>query len=989
MVVVVALIVILLSLRGLAGLWTDYLWFQSVGKTSVFRGVLLTKLFLALVFIALFFVLMMASLEIADRFAPEDADPNQLNELVLRYREHVFPRGRTVRLVTSVIFALLGGAGASKEWNNWDLFRYSLNFTGANSIDPQYHRNVGFYIFRLPFIQFLLNWAFEAFIVVLIVSVVFLYLNGAFSPQSSDRRATAAAKTHVSVLLGVLAIIKGVDYYYERLELVLSRSHTVNGATATSVHAQKPALFLLMVIAVIAAVLFLANIRQRGWILPTAAVALWAVVAIIVGGVYPALYQSLRVKPSEFTREKPYIQLNINATQYAYGLNNVQVDSSYSYSPTISPSQIQGNSDQSVANQQTLGNVRILDPAVNLLNTFNKYQALRSYYSFNDLDLDRYNLALDPPALPQTTATIASVRELNNAVPSGFVNQHLTYTHGYGAVVAPISQNGVNPTDGTPNFSLSSLPPTGVPTLNPTGSEVYYGVGSSASGYVIGRSKTPELDYENPNTGQEKTTSYTGKGGVAAGSFLRRLAFALRFGDANFVLSGQITPSSRVMYIRNVVARAQKSAPFLKFDSDPYAVIANDGQLYWILDAYTTTDNYPYSQNANTDRVPLNSGLRTTFNYVRNSVKVVVNAYDGSMYFFDMGTGDPILSVYERAFPDLFIPVSQADNLIPGISEHFRYPEDIFTVQTNMYGRYHLSNPADFYSQAQAWAVSPDPGSGLLSNTTEGAATAAASTTSGPPPVNRLAAQYVLAHLPGQTTQDFMLLTPFVPIASSTASQNLTAFMTASAYPGQYGQLNVYDLPPGSTIDGPGLIANAIRSNTAISSEMTLLNQPNGGSSVELGEVAIVPIDDTLLYVQPMYVESSTNQVPTLRDVLVVYNNTAYHSNNASLDAALCQIQNGPNGQKPFGQYCNTAAAVTTLPSVTGNPKSKTPSSTTTTVPPGQTVQSLIRQAYADSSAAQTALKAGDLGTYQADNAKANALLAQANALLANGSSKG
>lgn len=986
MVVVVALIVILLSLRGLAGLWTDYLWFQSVGKTSVFRGVLLTKVFLALVFIAVFFVMMMVSLEIADRFAPEDADPNELNELVLRYREHVFSRGRTVRIATSAIFALLGGAGASKEWNNWDLFRYSLSFTGSNASDPQYHRNVGFYVFRLPFIEFLLNWAFEAVVVVLIVSVVFLYLNGAFSPQSSVRRATSAAKTHISVLLGLLAIIKGVDYYYERLELVLSRSHVVNGATATSVHAEKPALFLLMVIAVIAAVLFLANIRQRGWMLPTVAVALWAVVAIIVGGVYPALYQSLRVKPSEFTREKQYIGLNINATQYAYGLNTVQADPAYSYSPTVSPSQIQGSSDQAVANQQTLANVRILDPAVNLLNTFNKYQSLRSYYSFNDLDLDRYNLSLEAGGPPQTTATIASVRELNNAVPSGFVNQHLTYTHGYGAVVAPISQSGVN-TAGTPNFTLSQLPPTGAPTISSNGSEVYFGIGSSASGYVIAGSKTPELDYENPNTGQEISTSYKGKGGVLAGSFFRRLAFALRFGDANFVLSGQITPSSRVMYIRNVVARAQKSAPFLKFDSDPYAVIAANQQLYWVLDAYTTTDNYPYSQNASVDRVPLNSGLRTTFNYVRNSVKVVVNAYDGSMYFFDMGTGDPILSVYERAFPDLFTPVSDADSLIPGITDHFRYPEDLFTVQTNMYGRYHLTNPADFYSQAQAWAVSPDPGSGLLSNTTEGAATATTGTTNGPPPVNRVAAQYVLAHLPGQTTQDFMLLTPFVPIAASTASQNLTAFMTASAYPGEYGQLNVYDLPPGSTIDGPGLIANAIRANTTISSELTLLNQPNGGSSVELGEVAIVPIDDTLLYVQPVYVESSSNQVPTLRDVVVVYNNTAYHSNNASLDAALCQIQNGPNSPKPFAQYCNTAAATAVLPTSPGG--KTTPSSPTTSVPAGQTVQSLIRQALADSNAAQTALKAGDLGTYQSDNAKANALLVEANSLLAQPSSKG
>ncbi len=992
------LIALIASLRGLANFWTDYLWFQSVGFTSVFRGVLVTKILLAAVFTVIFFLLMLANLTVVDRLSPSEVDPGAVNDLVVRYREFAYNRGVKIRLIVSLIFGVIGGVGANSEWNNWDLFRYHISFKVT---DPQFHKDVGFYVFQLPFIKFLIGWTFEAVVVALIVSAVFHYLNGGIVPQATGQRVSAAVKAHLSVLLGMLAIIKAVAYYFDRLALTLSRAHVVNGATATSVHADAPAKLLLMVIAVISALLFLANIRQRGWILPAVAVVLWGLVSLLVGTAYPALYQALRVNPSELTREAPYIQRNIDATRAAYGLNKVTVDSSYRYSPTLTPSQVQGNSPQAAVNQQTIANVRLLDPAVNILNTFDKYQALRSYYSFNELDLDRYQLPGANGTL-QETATVASVRELNSSIPSGFVNQHLQYTHGYGAVLAPISQAGVD-SNGNPNFTLSGLPPSGPSQvqLSTAGASIYYDNGPDTNSYVIANSKTPELDYENTSTGQQVTNHYSGSGGVPAGNLLRRAAFALRFGDANFVLSGQITSSSRVMYIRNVTARVQKAAPFLKFDSDPYAVILN-GQTYWVVDAYTTSDNYPYSQNANLDGLPANSGLNTTFNYVRNSVKVVVNAYNGKMTFFDMGTGDPILKVYERAFPDLFTPVSQADKLYPGITAHFRYPENIFQVQTNMYGRYHLTNATDFYSQAQAWAVSPDPGSGPLTSTSPlGATVIGANGQVITPQIPRLQPQYILANLPDskQPAVNFLLLTPFVPISSTGSRQNLTAFMTASSDPGTYGQLKVFQLPPGETVDGPGLISNAIRSNPQISAELTFYNQQS--SQVELGEVDIVPIDHTLLYVEPVYVESSTNHIPELRDVVVVYNGQAYHSSNASLDGALCQIG------APFTAYCNTAAANAgplinpnlgtggTGSSSTGGSTSTTTTPTTipstaTTVPApagNATVQSLLAQAASDLQAAESALKAGDLGTYQAKNQAAYTAVQQAQKLQASTSS--
>jgi uncharacterized protein len=997
LIAVVVVIILITSLRGLARFWTDYLWFQSVGFTSVFRGVLLTKWLLAVVFIGIFFLLMFGNLTIADRVAPVDPPPGGNDELVTRYRDLVAPHGRAVRIVTSLIFALLAGVGANREWNNWDLFRYHVSF-GVK--DPEFHKDVGFYVFQLPFIKFLIGWTFEALIVVLIVTALAHYLNGGIHVQGSERRVTPAVKTHLSVLLGVLALIKAVDYYFfQRLELVLSRAHVVNGATATSVHADKPAKTLLAAIAVIAAALFLYNIRQKGWTLPIVGVALWILVYLLVGVAYPAIYQALRVKPSELTRESGYITRNIDATRAAYGLNSVQVDSQYQYQPTVTQSQIAGTSEQAQANQQTLANVRLLDPAVQLKNTFDKYQALRQYFEFNDLDLDRYDLTTNSKT-PTETATIASVRELNTQVPSGFVNQRLTYTHGYGAVLAPISQTGVN-ADGTPHFVLGNLPPQGpAPVqLSPNGSQIYYGEGADTGGYVIAASKTPELDYES-NSGATVTSKYAGSGGVTAGSIIRRAAFALRFGDLNFLLSGQITPSSRVMYIRNIDDRVRKAAPFLKYDADPYAVILND-KVYWVVDAYTTTDNYPYSQNANTDRVPGTSGLNSTFNYVRNSVKVVISAYDGSMHFFVTNTNDPIIKVYQRAFPDLFTPVSQANKIIPGIVAHFRYPEDLFRVQTNMYGRYHLTDASDFYSQAQAWAVSPDPGSGQLNQSTPlGATILGANGQLVTPPVNRLQPQYILAHLPGSTQQDFMLLTPFVPTSSTTSRQNLTAFMTASSDPADYGQLRVYETPPGQTVDGPALIANAIRSNVSISTELSFLNQ--NGSTVELGEVAIVPLDETLLYVQPVYVESSSNQIPQLKDVIVVYNGFAYHSGNASLDNALCQVQN-PDTTKPFAQYCNTAEAKsqsfvqtpttgTGTGTGTGTSSSTTVPPTTTTVappnasvtaPPGATVSSLLGQAQSALDDANAALKAGNLATYQSEVNKAAAYVQEAQQLAA------
>jgi uncharacterized membrane protein (UPF0182 family) len=982
LVAIVAAIILLSSARGLARFYTSYLWFQEVHFTSVFRGVLVTKVLLAVGFCVLFFVLMLASLVVADRVAPRMLPSGGHDELVERYRDIVAPHGRWVRLAAAAVFALFAGIGTNSQWNNWDLFRYHVSFKAT---DAQFHKDIGFYVFQLPFIKFLLSWSFGAFVVILLVTAVAQYLNGGIRFQGQGPRVTAAVKTHISVLLGVLAVIQAVNYYYQRFELVLSTQHVVDGATNTDIHANLPADDLLIAIAVIAAVLFLLNTRARGWTLPVVAVVVWAVVWVLVGNVYPALYQALRVSPSELSRESVYIQRNIDATRTAYGLNGVKVVSGFdsTASQTLPGDAVAGSSAQATTDRQTLANVQLLDPA-QLVNTFDKLQSLRSFYSINTLNVDRYKLDIN--GTDTLTETLTGVRELNTSVPSGFTNTNLQYTHGYGAAVAPASEAGVA-ANGYPNFSLQNVPPAGTPALSEQGAQVYYGEGSEAGGFVIADSKQPELDYEN-SAGNEVSTHYQGSGGVPVGNIFRRLAFSLSFSNLDILLSGQVTDSSRIIYNRNIITRVQKAAPFLHYDADPYAVILDD-QIYWIVDAYTTTANYPYSQDANTNRVAANSGLSGTFNYVRNSVKVVINAYTGKMDFFVVDPSDPIIQVYEKAFPDLLIPGSKADSLIPGITDHFRYPEDLFKVQTNMYGRYHLTTPTAFYTQANAWNISQDPGSGRpgTSTTQESLSATGAISFS----VKELDPEYEVAALPGSRTQDFLILQPFVPVSAASTRQNLTAVMFASSDPDDYGQLTVYQTPPGQQINGPQLVTAQINANPAISSELSLLNQQ--GSEVELGEVVIVPIDNTLMYVQPVYVQSSTNPVPQLKDVIVVYDNTAYHSSNASLDNALCQITN-PTGQQPFAQYCNTAASnrpTITLPaagqtggsstSTTTVPKSPgttTPSSSTITAPGNQSVTQLLADAEAAFKSANAALAAGNLGQYQTDNRQAEADVAAA-----------
>jgi uncharacterized membrane protein (UPF0182 family) len=925
----VVVIFLLTSLRGLAGFYTDYLWFREVAFTPVWRGVLGAKVLLATVFTVLFFVLTLASLTIADRLAPRFRPLGAEDELVQRYRDIVGRHTRKVHVGVAALFALIFGVGTSSQWNSWLLFRHSTSF-GIK--DPQFHKDVSFFVFRLPFLSFLVDWAFVAIVIITFLTIVAHYLNGGIRlPQGTAERVTPQVKAHVSVLLAGLALVKAAGYWLQRYQLATSTRGTVEGPTYTDVHAQLPAIRLLLFISLIAFVLLIVNIWRQGWALPGIAVGLWLLLAVLVGGVYPAFIQKFRVQPSEIAKERPYIHRNISATRAAYGIDKVQ-SSQFDYSTNLTSADLSADAD-------TIRNVRLWDPNL-VSDDFRKLQEIRSYYQFANVDIDRYNVD------NRLTQTNVSARELSpsNLPSSSWVNTRLQFTHGYGAVISPT--NAVTG-DGLPDFLVKDVPPVGQPQI--TQPRIYYGTNNNS--YAVVHSGQKEIDFQAPS-GQTESSSYLGSGGVPLNSYLRRFAYFLRFSDYNLLISNLVTPQSKVMYIRDIADRVQKIAPFLRYDADPYPVVLN-GRITWIQDAYTVTNRYPYAQHADNSELPDGSGLNTTFNYVRNSVKITMDAYDGTMKFYNMDPTDPILRAYSHAFPTLFTPGA---GMPQDIRQHLRYPEDIFRVQTNMYGRYHITSPNDFYNNADAWNISQDPGSGQIGATSTASSVLGANGQPIPTQRGRMAPTYILTHLPNDPSESFLLLRPFVPVSLGDKQQNLTAFMTAKSDPADYGKLQAFVMPRGQQIDGPALVDSRIASNETISKEISLLNTQ--GSRVLQGNMLVTPIKSSLLYIRPLYTESDTNPLPLLRKVIVAYGGQA--SMGDTLQEALTSL---------FGAAPPTLEQKQPTGPATGG----------TITPTSPSIQALLAQAAADFSDAQTALKNGDLATYQAKINDAQQKVDQAN----------
>ncbi|HEU5301423.1 MAG TPA: UPF0182 family protein [Acidimicrobiia bacterium] len=925
----VVLLVLLFSLRGLAGFYTDSLWFDSLGQGGTWERLLAARVVPALVFTVLFFAILLLSLIIADRLAPTSrlaTAQTPEDELIDRYRQLTARfRGR-IRVGVALFFALIAGIGVSSQWRDWLLF---TNGTDTGTTDPQFGKDIGFYLFKLPFINFIIDWLFAGLVIVLLVTAVAHYLNGGIRFQSTVERVTPQVKAHLSVILAIMALVKTAEYYFSRFDLNLSNRGVVDGASYTDVNAQLPALKLLIFVSVIAALLFVWNIRRRGWVLPVIAVGLWGFVSLVVATIYPAAIQNFRVKPNEFANERKFIDRNIAATRESFDLAKVDVKN-FDFTGDVAPEVVE-------ANLATIDNARLWDPNV-IQDTYSTLQALQTYYRINDVDVDRYDIN------GQTTQVLLSARELNGSeLPSqSWVNEHIVYTHGYGAVASPSNEAQ---SDGSPVFVLDDIPPVGESlTLSDKGAQIYFG--ERIDGYVIVDAKSPELNYARQGR-NDALTRYTGKDGIVLSNVIRKAAFALRFGDANPLISGQVDGDSRVLMLRGIRERVTKLAPFLDFDADPYPVIT-EGRTTWILDGYTTSDRYPYAQSFSGS-----GGLSSTFNYVRNSVKVTVDAYNGTVKFFVIDAKDPVIRAYQKAFPDLFSPFSEMpDELVA----HLRYPEDLFKVQSDVFSKYHVTQARRFYTGNERWLLSPDPNSvvGTIptasprSTTAQGRSPEISATTKRQDPF------YLYIRLPGEDRESFLILQPFVPVSKDNQQTRLVAFMTAKSDPRDYGELDAFVMPQGEQVLGPVQVAANINKDTTISQRITLLDQR--GSEVISGNVQLIPVGDSIVYVQPFFtIASQGAEFPQFQFVAVLVQDRAPVIG-ATVADALAQL---------FGEA----------------PQAPTPDDTPTT-PEGQTVDQLLAQATEKFAAADAALRDGDLGTYQSLVKEAQALVAQAQAIL-------
>jgi uncharacterized membrane protein (UPF0182 family) len=955
-VAAVVLVILLLSLRGLARFYTDYLWFKDVGFQHTWRSLLSAKIVPAVIFSTTFFVAMLVNLIVADRVAPRYRGTGPEDEIIERYRSYVQPYSGRVRVLVSLFFALIMGTGVSAQWQHWILFANSTSF-GVK--DPEFHKDVSFYVFRLPFLQFVAGWIFAALLVILIVSAVFHYLNGGIRLQSPFQRVTPQVKVHLSVLLAIMALTKTYQYYLAQFALTKSRNGFVDGATYTDLHAHLPALRLLMVISVAAAGLFIVNIWRRGWVFPIIAVGLWGFISIVVGTIYPAVIQKFTVQPNELARETPYIERNIAATRDAFNLNDKTniTTNTFDYNASLEKNAVS-------ASRTTLQNTRLYDP-LPAQDAFKQQQEILPFYAFTDVDVDRYTIG-DEPKKP----ILASVRELNlGQLPdNSWTSQHLVYTHGFGAVAA--AANDVD-TD-QPSYVLKGIPPSGdlKDALDPQHTGVYFGEG--IGGYSVVDTKVAEQEAVGTGTGT-KATSYQGAAGVKVSSFLRRAALALRFGDWNLLVSGQVTNQSRVIYIRDIQQRVQTIAPFLKYDADPYPVISK-GRIIWVIDAYTATDDYPYSQSIHPTE-PRGSGLDSEFNYVRNSVKVTVDAYDGTVKFYVFDPNDPIIKTYRKAFPELF---TDADKMDTELRAHMRYPEDIFSAQTEQYALYHITDPVQYFNKQSIWDVAPSPdtsSAAAVATAVQSGSNGGRNTTLAPTgsPIDPIYLTMGLPQGAGKppSQQQFVLERSFTPRSKGAI---LSAFIFAQSDPDNYGKLDLFEVP-NTNAPSPAQAASLIQSDQFISSQFTLLGTQ--GSRVITGSVQLIPVGNAIVYVRPVWILGSGSQTfPRYLAVAAALGSRAVLGTNmqdaitALLTGTQTQFERGGGVRSALNNQTAAGTATTTTTTVPGG--SGPPA---TNPPANASVNALLLDAQRELALADAALAAQDLAGYQRHNAQAKALV--------------
>ncbi|MGW7055177.1 UPF0182 family membrane protein [Streptomyces sp. NPDC054887] len=839
-----------------AGFWTDWLWYRSVRYSSVFTTTLWTKIGLFAVFGLLMALAVGVNIWLAHRLRPPLSAMSLEQQNLDRYRMGIAPYKKWVLLAVTALVGLIAGASASGQWRTWLMWVNGVSF---GQKDPQFQLDVSFFAFDLPWYRFLLGFGFAAAVLSLIAAALVHYLYGGLRITSPGARATAAATGHLSVLLGIFVALKAVAYWLDRYGLAVKSSDfkaTGNwaGLRYVDANAYLPAKTILFCIAVICALLFFATLWRRTWQLPVIGFGLMVLSAILIGGLYPAIVQKFQVQPNEQAKESPYIKKNIDATRKAYGIDDAKVDDYQGVGDSKDNAQLRQDAD-------TAASYRVIDPNV-VPPTFQQLQQERKYYQFPaTLDVDRY----------KGQDTVVGLRELDlKGIPKrNWINDHFTYTHGYGVVAA--KGTAVKPdTEGAPDFTESGLPARG--TLGTYEQRIYYGEKTQQYSIVGGPQK--ELDYEK-NGEPTKTTSYKGKSGVNLSNPLNRAAYAVAFSEPQILYSGAIGEGSRILYNRTPKERVEAVAPWLSLDGDAYPAVVG-GRVQWIVDAYTTTNGYPYASRttlgdttadslSQTDSQRAVIAQQNQVNYIRNSVKATVDAYDGTVKLYQWDTEDPVLKTWMKAFPDTVKP---RGDIAPDLMQHLRYPQDLFKVQRELLTRYHVENPSQFYSGSDAWQVPDDPTTGEKSSV---------------PPY------YLSLKMPQEQERKFSLTTTFTP----NGRPNLGAFMAvdADASSKDYGTIRLLRVT--GDVPGPQQVQNRLNSNAEVAEFVRNLKGAN--SDIQYGNLLTIPLNDGFLYVEPVYAQGN-NAYPLLKKVAVSYGRETVFKD--SLGEALNAVF-GEEGETP------------------------------------------------------------------------------------------
>jgi len=881
----IILFILFLLVMGGSRFYLDWLWFKSLDYGSVFMTVFLSKISIRIVVAALLFIFFFINLWLT-RGVVRGLTETETGQKILRIQEPLLEKiltGRFVVLLYLAASAFLAIIFSSVASGQWELFQKFIQASSFGVKDPLFQLDIGFYVFKLPLYRLLYQLMVTAIVITGILLGVIYFVTKSIDLFTGNLTRFSWPKMHFLSLIGLFFLAKAWGYKLAGYNLLFSPRGVVLGAGYTDVHANLLAMKVFMVLAVITGLAILVNVFSQQIKLALGAIAVFVVAWVALGVIYPSAVQKFIVEPNEYEREKQYISYNINSTKQAYGLERIERQK-FSADGEITAAALKENAN-------TLINVRLWDWRP-LIQTFNQLQGLRPYYDFVDVDIDRYTVD------GQYRQVMLAPRELDQTkLPDRaktWINQRLKYTHGYGVAASPVNEvTG----EGLPKYFIKDIPPTSTSDLKVTEPRIYFG--EKTDGYVFVKNRAQEFDY--PKGDQNAYTTYHGTGGVPISSFWRRLVMAVGLGDYKILLANDLTNDSRALFYRNIQQRVAKLAPFLRYDGDPYLVV-DQGRLFWIQDAYTTTNMYPYAEP--TDGIG---------NYIRNSVKVLIDAYNGTTTFYVSDQSDPIIRTYEKIFPGMFVAIDK----MPGtLRQHIRYPEDLFVIQSQIYATYHMGDPRVFFNKEDKWSFPSE----MVGDQKQ-----------------VMTPYYNIMSLPGSEKPEYVLMLPFTPLNKD----NMVAWLAARSDGPNYGKILVYEFPKQQTVFGPMQVEARIDQDSAISQQLTLWDQR--GSRTYRGNLLVLPMNNSLLYVEPLYLQSEQSKLPELRRVIVVYQDRLVMEE--TFDAAL---------KKVFG--------IDYEGSPNTEPGAAPPASGT--IGSGSTVNELARQANSLYLEAQKLLQSGDWAGY-------------------------